>query len=181
MTAQGQPVPPQQPPQQAPQGPQVTPGMPPPARMAPPPETGTPEQRVDHVMRQLPPHLQTPEWANVVYYLLLEAEANVGGIAESVAGHIENLTRLRTLPEPLWPIPADPRNIGPLVFDLVPTSDEYRAKCFSETVHELMPEGEAVVTPAPSNGAGHPDVGDPPADARVVTAADAPVPPAETH
>lgn len=171
------------------QAPQVPPGMPEPARMAPPPTTATPEQQVDHVMTRLPPHLQTPEWANVVYYLLLNAEANVSGIAESVAGHIENMTRLRTLPEPLWGIPDDPSKIAPLFFDLIPCNDEYRAKCISATMGELAGAVEAVVTPAPAetptNGSGSrpqpTGMVEPPVEARVVSPADPPAPPAETH
>lgn len=84
------------------------PPIPAPRAMAPAPARGeSPEQKMQRIMQAAPPHLQSQDWATIVYHLGVEAQASVEDIAEAVTKLLFSLDDHHALPEAFGDVLSD--------------------------------------------------------------------------
>jgi hypothetical protein len=142
----------------------------PPMRPATEPAAGTSqEEKMAHVMPQLPSHFQNREWAEIIYFILMGDTSNIGGIGEATAELLEKLREAGAVPPELYPVFEDRAKIGPLFFDLVPCAADYRYKLVRATL-SVMRGPASKPTAAPNignNGPGPSGMVEPPEEARI--------------
>jgi hypothetical protein len=132
-----------------------------------PPPNATQQEKIGHVLPQLPPHFHNQEWAEIIWFMLAGDVSNIGGIAEATTDLLIRLRDANALPPDLAGVFQDPNLIGPSFVYLIPMEPSFRDRVFKATVAVLR--APAGAPPPPGNG--HSEVPDPfvqPAPTRVM-------------
>lgn len=135
----------------------------------PPSAAASQDEKMTHVMPQLPVHFQNREWAEIIYFILMGDTSNIAGIGEATAALLEKLREAGAVPPELYPVFNDPSQIGPLFLDLIPCEQEYRHKLVRATLSVMRsPVSQTAAAPSTgSNGTGPSGMIDPPDEARI--------------
>lgn len=127
-----------------------------PAAPEPAPRQVEPGDDPDGVWSRLPEYFRTQEWAAIVFHLQRAVAGTEEAVATMIAGHVENLDRLGTSPEPLAKcIEEGPSAIRTELLERLPNYDADRAfmdGMYARLLVELADpaaDAPAVVTPAP--------------------------------
>jgi len=128
------------------------------AQEAPPPIPGVPPAEqipesagIAEMWARIPPYFHTQEWSHILHFVAAQQEAALPALAETIAGHLENLDRVGTMPAELAGVLDDPTVLRVQFLEPVAGDNPVYIGRLTEAVARAL--NVPVVTPPPAEPA----------------------------